>query len=141
MFHTYKKNPDDVLNAAPGLLRWFAGTDNQPKAKDENGNLIDFTGPQGPAGPAGPTGATGPAGETGPAGPQGPQGDPGDTGPQGEIGPQGIAGPQGEQGPQGPQGIQGLPGADATFEVLTQAQYDSLSPPTAGVLYLIEEDE
>jgi hypothetical protein len=59
MFHTYKKNPEDVPNASPGLLRWFAGTDNKPKAKDENGNLIDFVGPQGEAGLQGPQGDAG----------------------------------------------------------------------------------
>jgi hypothetical protein len=61
MFHTYKKDPADVPNASPGLLRWFVGTDNMPKAKDENGNLIDFVGPAGPEGPPGPPGN----GETG----------------------------------------------------------------------------
>lgn len=52
------------------------------------------------------------------------------------TGPQGDPGPEGPQGPPGPSGTDGT---DATFTVLTQAQYDSITP-TAGELYLIEEE-
>jgi hypothetical protein len=77
-------------------------------------------------------GATGPTGPTGATGPAGPQGDAGPTGATGATGPTGATGDAGATGATGPAG------ADATFTVLTQAAYDALSPPVAGVLYLIE---
>jgi hypothetical protein len=80
-------------------------------AKDQEGNwagaifeVIDMTGPQGPAGETGPVGPSGPSGAQGSAGPAGPAGEKGAPGPTGEPGPQG---PAGEQGPQGPAGEPG----------------------------------
>lgn len=73
-------------------------------------------------------GGVGPPGPTGPTGPAGP------TGPQGATGPQGTTGPQGATGATGPQGATGPEGQWVT---LTQAQYDALSPPAPGTLYVI----
>jgi hypothetical protein len=53
MFHTYKVDPADVPNAAPGMLRWFVGLDDKPRAKDEAGNVLDFQGPPGDSNPSG----------------------------------------------------------------------------------------
>ena len=64
---------------------------------------------------------------------QGPKGDKGDIGPQGEPGPQG---PKGDTGLQGNAGPQGASGKDAVINVVTQAQYDSLTDRTG--LYVIQ---
>lgn len=125
-------------------------------------------GPQGPRGPEGPQGPRGlkgdglnyedltpeeianikgPKGDTGPQGPQGLrglQGAPGDRGPQGPQGPRGDRGPQGEQGikgdtgPEGPQGPQGVKGPKPDWEVITQADYDTITPDPTKVYLVIE---
>jgi hypothetical protein len=98
-------------------------------------------GATGPAGADGATGATGPAGAdgaTGATGPAGADGATGAIGPAGADGATGATGPAGADGATGAIGPAGADGADATFTVLTQAAYDALTPPLAGVLYLIE---
>lgn len=64
----------------------------------------------------------------------GAQGVQGPQGPQGVQGSTGSQGPQGGQGTQGPTGPQGPPGV---WTQVTQAQYDVLSPPDPGTLYII----
>lgn len=42
MFHLFKRAAASIPNAAAGKLRFFIDTDDRPKLKDENGNLIDL---------------------------------------------------------------------------------------------------
>lgn len=57
-------------------------------------------------------------------------------------------GPAGPQGAQGNQGVQGNPGNDGNiiaedfdyFVVLSQAEYDALSPKDSRTFYLIPEE-
>lgn len=96
-----------------GYVFWFVDENGRPRAKDHEGNLIDFAGPAGPQGEPGPRGfegMVGPQGEAGPPGPQGPQGDPGPAGSVGPAGAQGERGDPGSQGPAGAKGDQGDPG-------------------------------
>ena len=69
---------------------------------------------------------------------QGPTGPTGDTGPVGDTGPTGsdstVPGPTGSDGPTGPTGP---PGPPVNFVVLTQAEFDALSPPDPDTLYVI----
>lgn len=51
----------------------------------------------------------------------------------GNVGPMGPSGPKGDIGPTGPEGPQGK------WLSLTQAEYDSLSPPDPSTLYVIVE--
>jgi hypothetical protein len=81
-------------------------------------NVVDMTGPEGPAGEQGPAGSVGPAGSAGLAGASGPQGATGDTGPEGLAGPQGLSGAQGPVGEQGPQGPPGEPGPAGAISVV-----------------------
>ncbi len=42
MFHLFKRAAASIPNAAAGKLRFFIDTDDRPKLKDENGNVIDL---------------------------------------------------------------------------------------------------
>jgi hypothetical protein len=76
-----------------------------------------------PSGVAGPPGADGADGLPGADGQDG--ADSTVPGPTGPAGPAGGTGPQGATGPPGP------------WTQVTQAQYDALSPPDPGTLYVV----
>lgn len=117
----------------------------------------DYTGPQGEPGADGAPGAPGEKGEQGIPGAPGPQGIPGLKGDPGEPGTAGAAGAQGPKGDKGDKGEPGTAGARgergekgdkgdpgietsglAAIRVLTQTEYDALTPSPA-TLYLIRE--
>lgn len=49
----------------------------------------------------------------------------------------GLPGPKGPKGDQGIQGEQGVPGEDAKWLRMTQAEYDVLNPKDSQTLYVI----
>lgn len=95
-------------------------------------------GPEGPQGPKGEKGDQGIQGEIGPKGDTGEQGLQGEIGPKGDTGLQGEQGPQGEKGEDGEQGAQGEVGPPPAWQVVTQSQYDALTPDS-NTIYLVVE--
>lgn len=61
----------------------------------------------------------------------------GPQGPEGDAGPAGADGADGQDGADGINGADGQDGTSVTVSVVTQAEYDALSPPDANTLYVV----